>query len=105
MPPPDGWRPRARLYSPARNNTRSPRLKPTPENQAELARRQFLDLRDPTDEGRPPLDAGALARLDRSLIAQPESLSEKAIIRAFGRHQWRAAAGAPSIPGFHPGNR
>ena len=38
-----------------------------PENQAELARMWLLDLRDAADEDGPPLDAGALASLDRGL--------------------------------------
>lgn len=38
-----------------------------PEDQAELARRWLQDLRNAADEGGPPLDAEALASLDRGL--------------------------------------
>jgi hypothetical protein len=38
-----------------------------PEEQAELARQWLEDLRDAADEGGPPLDAEALASVDRGL--------------------------------------
>lgn len=38
-----------------------------PEEQAELAQVWLQDLRDATDEDGPPLDAAALASLDRGL--------------------------------------
>ena len=38
-----------------------------PDEQAEVARTWLEDLRDASDEDGPPLDAGALAALDRGL--------------------------------------
>jgi hypothetical protein len=47
-----------------------------PDDQAELARTWLEDLRDAADAGGPPLDAAALASLDRGLSDIAEGRSK-----------------------------